>query len=292
MLLDNRSKVVLGAIVTLVVALSLLACSFGPAPAAPTATPSAAKPTPLPPATTPVPPTLTPAPKLFGDLWTEALNKAKTATKYRMAMSFVIGATEGGQFKEQPFIVMEGIVVDKDSHQTFTGGLLNDLLGGAKIEMIQVGDKSYMKGMQMFGMTDPNKWYIMSDTSQSKPPVEPDDMFNMAGQDLKGSKQVGTETLDGQACQVWAWDMKSIAALTGFLVAPEAKGEFSALDKAEVKSWLCADGYVHQVAMEIAGHDAKNPAEKGSMKIKTRMWDFNNPTLSVKAPEGAVPLPQ
>jgi len=231
-------------------------------------------------------PTATPSAGLLA----EALKKARAVTRYRMAMSFIVGATEKGKFKEEPFLVMEGVVVGSDSHQIYTAGLMNALLGGERIEMIQAGGKSYMKGGKMFGLGDPNKWYIMSETATSEPPVEPGDMFDLAGQDLQGLKQMGLEMLDAQPCQVWTWDMKAVAGLTSLLTNPDAQSDLSAVDKAEVKSWLCGDGYVHQVSMEIAGHDPKNPNEKGSIKIKTHIWDINNPTLSVKAPEGAVPL--
>jgi hypothetical protein len=44
--------------------------------------------------------------------------------------------------------------------------------------------------------------------------------------------------------------------------------------------------------MEFTGHNATNPNEKGAMKLESRMWDFENPTLVIKAPEGAVPFGQ
>lgn len=262
----------------------------------PTATPVSPKPTPtpLPPTPTPPPPTATPVPsKALDALWTDAMAKVKSATKYRMAMTLIVGATEKGQFQEKPLMVVEGYVVNQDSYMVFTGGMMNELMGGAKIEMINAGGKTYIKGIGMFG--DTNKWYIMPAAAQAGPTIMPEDMLDMTGQDVQalreGAKMTGKETLDGQACDVWSWDMK--AAYQGFLglvTDPEAKGALDALDKAESRSWLCADGYVHQVQVEIAGHDKDNPANKGSVKIKAHLWDFNNPGLSVKAPEGAVPF--
>jgi hypothetical protein len=209
-------------------------------------------------------------------------------------MSFIIGAMDSGVFKEQPFIVMEGYVVGPDSYQTYTGGMMNEILGGTKIEMIDVGGKSYMKGGTMFGMMDPTKWYIMSDSSQSSPPLEPGDMLNLAGSDLQGlqdpPKKTGTEILDGKSCDVYTWNIKSSASLLGFLTNPEQKSDLSAVDKAEARSWLCADGFAHKMVMEIAGHNATDATQKGSLKIETHMWDFDNPTLVIKAPDGAIPF--
>ncbi len=300
-----RTRILLITLVIALMATLVTACGGTPAPSAPaqaTATPvpstpaqATATPVPAKPTTPPASPTPAPVVKPFGDLFNDAMAKAKTATKYRMAMSFTIGATEAGQFKETPFMVLEGYVVDQDMYQVFNGGMMNESLGGAKIEMIQVGGKSYIKGMTFMGMADPNKWYLMSDTSQSSPPVDPGDMFNMTGQDLKGlkdaPKKVGNETLDGQSCEVWSWDMRAYYGnYMNFMTNPDAKKDLGIADKAESKSWLCADGYIHQVSMDIAGHDTANVAEKGSMKILTRMWDFNNASLSVKAPADAVPF--
>jgi hypothetical protein len=189
----------------------------------PTAAPAAATPT-RPAAAPTVAPTTAPLVD-FGGLWSDAQRKAKSATRYRMAMSWIIGATTDGKYEEQPFIVLEGYTVVSDTYQVFTAGLLNEMMGGTKIEMMDVGGKSYMRGISMFGMTDPNKWYVMSDSSQSGPPLEPDDMFSMAGTGTTGAnapKKTGSDTVDGQSCDVWTWAFTNNAMLLGFLPDPSA----------------------------------------------------------------------
>lgn len=230
----------------------------------------------------------------FRSIWSSVESRTAAATKYRMSLSMIIGSTENGQFKEVPFLVSEGWVVNKDTYQTFSGGMLNELLGGTKIEMIEVGGKSYMKGGAMFGLMDPTKWYVMSDSSQSSPPIEPSDMLSMAGADSSAmgssAKKTGTETLDGQSCDVWVWNIQQTTPFLGLLANPTQAADLSVTDKSEVRSWICRDNYVHKVTMEIAGHSKDNVNEKGSLKFDIHIWDFDNATLSVKAPEGALPF--
>jgi len=288
-----QTKIIALLLVSALAVAALTGCAGG-APA-PTATPVPAKPTATPalPTPTPVPPTPTPVPaKSFDALWSDAMAKVRSATKYRMAMSFSIGVTEKGQFQEKPLMEMEGYVVGDDSYMAFTGGMLNELMGGKKIEMISAGGKIYMKGMVFGTIGDPNKWYIMPSQASPAPPVTPEDMFDLTDQAVKEAPKIaGRETLDGQACDVWLLDMKAAyQGYLGLLTDPEAMKDFNLIDKAEARSWLCGDGYVHQVYIDIAGHNKDNPAEKGSIKIKAHQWDFNNPGLSIKAPEGAEPF--
>ncbi len=233
----------------------------------------------------------------FGSIWSSVEGRTATATKYRMSMSMIIGATSSGVYTETPFLVSEGWVVLTDTYQVFTGGFLNELLGGTKIEMIQAGGKSYMKGGAMFGLMDATKWYAMSDSTSSSPPIEPSDMLSMAGGDAatigKTAKKLSTETLDGQSCDVWAWpitDTVGLLGLTGMMGNPDSAADLAVTDKSEVRSWICRDNYVHKVTMEIAGHSKDNVNEKGSLKFDIHIWDFDNATLSVKAPEGALPF--
>ena len=256
-----------------------------------TAAPAATKP----PAAATAAPT-TSAPPDFGGLWSDAQKKAKSASRFRMSMSWIVGATENGVYAEEPFIVLEGYTVVTDTYQVFSAGMLNEIMGGTKIEMMEVGGKSYMKGAGFLGLMDPTKWYLMSDSSQSSPPFEPDDMFNMASPGSatgeNAARKIGTETLEGQSCDVWAWNFTNSSQLLGFLSDVNSKVDMTVTDKAETKSWLCRDGYVHRVAMEILGHAKDNVNEKGAMKLESRMWDFENPALTIKAPEGALPFGQ
>jgi hypothetical protein len=265
-----------------------------PAATAPTAAPTKAGAAPT---AAPTKPAAQPTTATGGDffsLWSNVQGRTASATKYRMSMSMIIGSTENGVYKETPFLVSEGWTVGKDSYQAFTGGMLNDLLGGTKIEMIQAGGTSYMKGGAMFGLMDPTKWYSMSDSTSLSPPIDPSDMLGMSGLDsattATSAKKTGTETLDGQSCDVWVWSIAQTTPFLGLLANPTQATDLSVTDKSEVRSWICRDNYVHKVMMEIAGHSKDNVNEKGAMKFDIHIWDFDNPTLSVTAPVGALPF--
>lgn len=227
------------------------------------------------------------------------LGNVKTATKYRMEFSWVFGGMQSGKYQEQPFFDMNGETDGANSHLTSKGGLMA-MLGGsdkAAIEIIEAGGKTYMKGVTMFGLTDPKVWYITDDSTTSgfTDMAKPDEWASFTGGNQKDLKKARTESLDNQSCDVWVYDFKSAqnSALTGLLsMGGNNSGSFSAIDKAEVAVWLCADGFVHKYSVDYQGHDAKDATQKGALKINAHMWDFNNAAIKVTAPADAKPMPK
>ena len=232
-----------------------------------------------------------------GNPFADALSKAKTATKYRVQFNWVFGGMQNGKYAEQPFFDFTGEVDGTNSHLVSKGGLLA-MLGDANstIEITQAGGKEYMKGVTMFGMTDPKVWYIQKDSSTTSGFTDftkPDYFSGFTTDNKADYKKTGTESVDGQSCDVYLYDAKLLqnAALSGLLGLSSDKTDFSAIDKAEMKVWLCGDGYVHKFTMDYEGHDAKDVNSKGALKMNIHVWDFNNPTISVQAPAGAKPMP-
>ncbi len=233
-----------------------------------------------------------------GNPFADALNKAKTAGKYRVQFNWIFGGTTNGKYTEEPFFDFTGEVDGTNSHLVSKGGFMA-MLGGdtnATIEITEAGGKSYMKGVSMFGMTDPKVWYIQKDSSTTSgfsDFTKPDYFSGFTGDNKADYKKVGTESLDAQQCDVYLYDVKSLqnAALGGLLGFSQAQGDFSAIDKGEMKVWLCGDGYVHKFTMDYQGHDSKDATQKGALKMNIHLWDFNNPTITVQAPAGAKPMP-
>jgi hypothetical protein len=232
----------------------------------------------------------------IGGLFGSAATKAKTATKYRTQFTWLLGETTNGKYTETPFIDLSGEMDNGKSHLMSKGGLLAMLGGDAnsQIEIISADGKTYMKGVKMFGITDPNTWYITdnSTTSGFSDFGKPDDFADFTGGAKEADiKKVRTESLDGQNCDVYLYDMKSAqnAAVIGALGS--SKSDFASVDKAEMNVWLCADGFVHKYTIDYQGHDTNNVNEKGALKMNGHMWDFNNPAITVTVPPNAKPMP-
>lgn len=232
-----------------------------------------------------------------GNPLTDFLNKTKTATKYRVEFTWVMGGMEQGKYQEQPFMNMQGYVDGKNAYFASKGGLLA-MLGGnpnATIEFIQADGKSYIKGLALFGIADPKQWYITDDSTAAsvRDFANPDEFRDYAGGKDSDFKKVRTELLDGLSCDVWAYDFKNATTMFSALLGMAGKdqSDFSAIDVGQTAVWLCADGFVHKWTFELRAHDTKNPNEKGAMIMTAHMWDFNNPTIVVTAPPNAKPMP-
>jgi hypothetical protein len=243
-------------------------------------------------------PTQPPSASTSGNPFADALSKGATASKYRVRFSWIFGGMQNGKYTEQPFFDFTGEVDGKNTHLVSKGGFLA-MLGGdnSTIEIIDADGKEYMKGITMFGMTDPKVWYIQKDASTSSgfsDFTKPNYFSDFTGGDKAGYQKVGSESVDGQPCEVYLYDMKSLqnAALVGLLGSAQDKSDFSAIDKAEMKVWLCRDGYVHQFTMDYEGHSQNDVNSKGAMKMNIHLWDFNNSAISVQAPANAKPMPQ
>ena len=233
-----------------------------------------------------------------GNPFTDALTKAKGATKYRVQFSWIFGGTDKGKYSETPFIDFSGEVDGAKSRMSSKGGILAMLSGDEKtpIEIISADGKTYMKGVNMFGLTDPKQWYITDNSSTSgfADFAKPDEYKDwLGGSNASDYKKVRTENLDGQSCDVYLSDAKSLqnSAIIGLLGSAQDKDDFSAIDKSEMNFWLCKDGYVHQFILDYQGHDAKDATQKGALKMTWHAWDFNNAAISVTVPKDAKPMP-
>jgi hypothetical protein len=231
-----------------------------------------------------------------GNPFADALTKAKGTQKFHYEVSWVFGSTKNGKYVEEPFLDMSGEVDGNNSHTTTKAGIFAAFSGGGSLEIIEADGKSYWKGVSMFGMTDPKVWYLQKDTSSSNTFgdfAKPDYWNGFSSSNAGDYKKVRTEQVDGQSCDVYLYDLKNVknSAMVGLLGSAQDQNAFSAIDKAETNFWLCGDGFVHKFAFEYAGHDAKNPTDKGGMRWSGHFYDFNNASIKVAAPAGAKPMP-
>ncbi len=228
--------------------------------------------------------------------FTSALSKVKGASKYRMQFSMLIGATTNGKFTEETVFDFTGEVDGTNTHFSSKGGFLAILAGdpNTTVEIITAGGKTYMRGIKMFGLTDPKVWYVTSTntTARGLEDFAKPDTFKDYLDDAASFKKVGTEVVDGQQCDIWSGTIRGFnASMLGAFGAGKDTGDIGVVDKSETRVWLCADGYVHKFLLDFQGHNAKTPTEKGSFKLNGRMWDFNNPAIKVTPPTDAKPMP-
>ncbi len=243
-------------------------------------------------ATKPAPTT---APAATGGSILDALNKNKAATKFQMEMSMLIGSTTAGQYKEESLMEFKGKVDGKNLQMTTKSSLFAILTGGGDLEIIQANDKTYMRGVKLANLTDPKVWYVQKNSTADFGDLTSPDLYGDAIKDAKPGdfKKTGTDTVDNQPCDVYAYDAKSLSGtdLLGGLGTVPGQDDLGVVDKSQITFALCRDGYVHRVIVEYAGHNSKNVNEKGTVKINIHMWDHNNATIVVTAPADAKPMP-
>ncbi len=235
-----------------------------------------------------------------GNPLTDAANKMKGISKYRVEFQMIMGSTDKGKYTETPFMNFKGEVDGKNSHMSSTGGLMAMLAGdqNATIEFIEADGKSYVKGMGLMGIYDPKLWYVDDNNTGAgfSSMAKPDEFSDWTAGSKPGDFQKNrSESVDGQSCDVYVNNVKSLPAAAGMLGAlgsADSKDAFSAIDKAEMSFWLCGDGFVHKFSLDFQGHDAKNTASKGALKVIGHTWDYNNASISVIAPKDAKTMPK
>lgn len=237
-----------------------------------------------------------------------ALSKAKTANSYRVNMSITgkgqfagdLNATPvaGAEDKPITLIQMQGEVNGKDAHFSLQG-MLTSFLGiepDKTFEVMSYDGKSYLKGpVPLLGAIE-DKWYQAPSEASSiaQPPLTPNsflESFGEAGIDPSAFKEAGTETLDGQSCQVFAGDKDAVVQAFNKLggATGATQEDLSSIDSAEFKFWVCGGGYLHQVRMALEGHDKNKPDQKGSFEVLMKITDFNT-NITITPPADAVPL--
>ncbi len=312
--------------ISLFVALAVLALlavgcnSGGPAPTSTTTAPTAAaasSPAATAPAALGAPsPTATLGPGKF----TDAFKKMSSASSYRLDISRtgagIFSPLNGMQSPNAtvtpaptgspatPDIAIKGSISGKDSDLTLSG-LMASFSGSdatTGIQIITVGDKSYLHGpIPAMGATE-NKWYVMpTDVAQSiVPAVDPSTLFGSlleTGVDPNSFTKVSTETLDNHSCDIYAGN-KDITLKAFQDLFKNSQNSSFVIDSADSRFWLCDDGYIHQTRLTIDAHvpgtaaQGSTPAaasQTGSFLLTMHVYDFGA-QMNIQAPPNAVPL--
>ncbi|MGB8648110.1 MAG: hypothetical protein WCF84_22935 [Anaerolineae bacterium] len=291
-----------------------------PAPATATAAPTTSAPS-APAGTTPGSAVNPPAvPTLGPGLFTDAFKKMSAVTAYRLEIqrtgtgvfSPLAGATGADATPTPapagapvvPDIAIKGTVNGTSSDLTLSG-LMASFGGGdptTGMEILTVGDKSYLHGpVPAMGATA-DKWYEMPAGTASSivPAVDPPTLFGsltQTGIDPNGFKKDGTETLDSRSCDIYSGNKDTTLKAFQDLFKNSQSANF-VIDGADSRFWLCDDGYIHQTRLSIDAHVPGQSAQGGTPAVANQpgnflltlhLFDYNN-NIAIQAPAGAEQL--
>lgn len=297
----KKTKFIFTALLLLIAASVIGACA-APAPT-PTSVPPTA--TPVPPT---VPPTQPPSSSAGEGNLAQAMAKAQAAHSYRMTLNVsgkgnFMAAGEptpeaADATKPITLVTMQGEVNGQNAHFVIQG-MLTAFLGidpSKPFEVITYNGEGFIKGPAPLVGAPEAKWYKAPPQAAqiAQPPLSPSaflDSFAQAGISPADFKLAGTETLDEQQCEVYAGDKSAVVNAFSKLggAAGATQQDLDAIDNAEFKFWVCADGYLHQIKMVIEGHDQAKPEQKGAFELLLQLSDFNG-DIAITPPADAESL--
>ncbi|HEU5103676.1 MAG TPA: SH3 domain-containing protein [Roseiflexaceae bacterium] len=239
-----------------------------------------------------------------GDALKSALLKTAPIAVYRMVMDMsatgALASGLGGAASEAPDVLpvltMAAEVNNKDAHFTMKG-LFSSFMGadpGVGVEFITVAGKNYVHGpLPMIGANE-NRWYVTTDAQAFGSLAQSQDLAALARVDLSAFSMVGSEALDGRKCDIYGSSDKNAIAQIFQSFSPGAltgANSMEGMDSAELKFWICDDGYFHKMFMSFEGADKTNPANTGGIAMSFHIYDFNS-AIKIVAPADAAPLEQ
>ena len=231
-----------------------------------------------------------------------AWDKSRTATSYRMEFDWIItgnlsGIPAGWNTSQGfPLFSLAASVNGKDSQVVMKGFIAMFLSGDPtkSVEFLTIGDKSYIKGpLPLLGAPE-DKWYIATTQLTQTSVLQKNDFLDpTSGQnaDWASFKKTASETFDGKQCDVYTGDQAATLNLFQSLASQGAPNEDSLtdFDKAEAKFWVCDDGYLHQMTMNVQGHDKTKPTEPVSLQLRLHLYDLNT-NFKLTPPTNPAPL--
>ena len=237
-----------------------------------------------------------------GDALKSALVKTAPVTVYRMDMDMIakgalasgLSGTAAATPQELSILTLAAAVNGKDAHFTMKG-LISSFMGAdpsAGVELMTVGGKSYVHGpLSTIGAKE-NKWYVTTDAQTPGSMAQSYDLGALAQSDMSAFKMMGSESLDNRHCDIYGSNDKLEIAKVfqsfgkGMLAGA---GDMEGMDSAELKFWVCDDGYFHKLYMSFEGAQKANPASKGGITMSFHIYDFNA-AITITAPADALPL--
>jgi Bacterial SH3 domain len=240
-----------------------------------------------------------------------ALTKTALAPAYQLELTMSIKGMppEAAALFGNPAPGQEVSLVDlagkrrgKDMHITLKGALMTffGLDPAARLELIEAGGKSYVHGpAPMFGATE-HKWYVIDGPPSSESFMkslqsgvnQTFDYNSLKTIDLSFFTILGKQALHGQQCEVYgSTDKNAIVKALKSAATTAPASDLDQIDTAEIKFWVCDDGYFHQAWVSIDGTTPDRPNEKVGLRIRLSLFDYNG-SFTITAPSNPARLEQ
>jgi hypothetical protein len=189
----------------------------------------------------------------------------------------------------------------KDTQVTIKGALLS-FFGfdpGKSLEVIDAVGKTYIHGpAPMLGATE-NKWYVLDQPSGGQSFTEGlqagvdqgFDYQSLMKADLSFITTMGKQTLHGRQCDLYGTTDKNaiVKTLASASTTSVSARDLDQIDRAEVKLWVCDDGYFHQAWVSIEGAAADRPNDKIGFRMRLSLFDYNG-SFMISAPPNPAKL--
>ncbi|MGB8647097.1 MAG: hypothetical protein WCF84_17805 [Anaerolineae bacterium] len=237
----------------------------------------------------------TPVPGPLNDGWVKMSGSRSLRFEMDMGATGYVAQLSGlPGYKEGMSLLYLGADLNgADNHMVMKGYIMSTLNMDPNkgLEVISVGDRSYIHGPQpMLGAFD-DKWYYGPRSTVGSTFDSPD-LYRGQKPDWTGFSKAGTETFDGKACDVYLGDRDATFRFFDAFSNTDlsAGGAFDQFDRAETKIWSCQDGYLHQIALVLEGSPAGRSSQKGGLTLRLHFYDMDKP-ISVTAPTNSAALP-
>ena len=220
-----------------------------------------------------------------------AIAKTRAATVFKEHEEMTMDQAFGATHDKTTFIRLDAELNGNDAHVNI-GGTMVALFGldpAATMEMMQVNGKTYAHG-PVAGIGAPeNKWYVLSADSGFTSGPKPFDTFDeiMKQKIDYASFSLARTSTDALACNFYRAD-KNVAGSIWSDAVFSATGVSPVVDDGYMEMSVCKDSYLHDLTINLTGHDSKDASKKGLALFRYSFTDFDT-KIAIIAPTDAVP---
>ncbi len=236
----------------------------------------------------------TPVPGPLQDGWVKASRvealRFELDMKATGALTNLPGIPKGA--REVTLMNLSGEANSGDAHFTLKGYIVSSLTNNPDkgIEFMLLGTKTYIHGPIVALGATANKWYWVGRRGIVGPgETNPSRSLSAQNPDWATFSKAGSEKLDSKRCDVYRAGREASDQFYYDFTSTELPYVIEIRDSGETKIWICDDGYMHQLRMDLVGHSVDYPDQKTGLEILVHFFDQNG-NIKITAPPDAVPL--